>query len=237
MKLSHTLKLALLTTASAGALTGYSQKAIFRSPVDTNAIKLFNQSPDSYRPDLTYHTNWEPMAERQVTWTKRVWRTIKLNDPANRYLTTPSLRSSLASILFNGLLQGTYKAYSAADERFANELSPESIHTMLASAPLSPAAIKAFRIREDWVYNARENKLVVRIVGIAPLVTTTTAGGKTEEQPAFWLYYPSTRPYLAAHAVAGTKSFNTDNLDKIFELRQFSSTIEKVTGSTDYSMR
>ena len=238
MKLSLTLKSALLITALVGSLTGYSQKAIFRSPVDTNAVKLFNQNIDSYQPDLTYRVNWEPVAERQITWTKRVWRTIDLSNPANHFLTTPALRSSFASIFFNGILQGSYKAYSNTDERFANELSPENIRKILVSAALNPAAIKTFRIKEDWVYNAREDELVVRIIGIAPLVETAAANGKTDARPAFWVYYPAARPYLAQHPVAGThtKNFSADNLDKVFELRKFSGTIERVEGS-DFATR
>lgn len=239
MKLSITLKPALFLTALFGSLTGYSQKAVFRSPVDTDAVKLFHQSPDTYQPDLTYHVNWEPVTEHQITWTKRVWRTIDLNNPANRLLTTPALRNSFASIFFNGILQGSYKAYSNADERFSNELSIGTMRNMLASAALNPAAIKAFRIKEDWIYNAREDELVVRIIGIAPLIETQTADGKAAAQPAFWVYYPLARPYLAQHAVAGTgtRDFSTDNLDKVFELRRFSGAIEKVEGSTAYSVR
>lgn len=174
-----------------------------------------------------YALPWKPIQEKDITWKKRVWLTIDMNDTKNFSLSNnreiPN-NSRLSNILFAGFMSGAYKAYSANDDRFITELSRQEVISK-GSLGFNPQHVIKFRIKEDWIFLAAERRMAVRIVGIAPLMEVTATDGTVTEQPMFWLYYPEIRNYMAKQKVYG----GTGNWDEYFEGRNFSSHIDKTS--------
>ena len=114
-------------------------------------------------------------------------------------------------------------------------VSPGQMITKIIRKDFKPEEITKFRVKEDWIFDRNEGKMVVRIVGIAPVKDVYGDNGDFRGQQAmFWLYYPDIRGVLAKYEV-----FNPQNdvyrytWDEFFESRQFSSRIYKVSNSLD----
>jgi hypothetical protein len=88
--------------------------------------------------------------------------------------------------------------------------------------------ITKFRIKEDWLFLEKENKMVVRIVGIAPVKEITNPDGTISDRPVFWLYYPDCRNYLAMRPITLHDAPGVQNWDQLFMGRSFNSKIDKV---------
>lgn len=176
-------------------------------------------------PDDEYVITWDTLSHVDAQYTKRIWRDIDLNASANDLLRTPATESPLLQILIDGIQNGTLKPYAAREDRFAGELKTDSIRKFMK--PDVSATITKLRIKEDWSMLSN-GKMLVRIVGIGPVVVPETENGIGREQPAFWLYYPALRKYLAMQKVSGVKNADVHNLDDVFQGRYFESTIIKV---------
>lgn len=68
-------------------------------------------------------------------------------------------------------------------------------------------------------------KIVVRIVAMAPVIEPVDGG---DSKPAFWVYYPDARAYLAQQRIARPGN-GPENFDEVFEGRFFSSKIDKTS--------
>lgn len=155
--------------------------------------------------------------EKDVLWAKTVWRTIDIHDAANSAF---SGDKQLISVLIEGALGGKIKLYDATNDRFMNELSKEDIVALVAPAKgkkaIKPSSITRYKIKEQWLFT-NQGKMVVRIVGVAPMKDATNA--------LFWTFFPSDREYLAQINTPNSKSW-----DEVLSNRDFKSTIEKVSG-------
>ena len=199
---------------------------------DPKSAGLFAKGPDAYKTEEAYNVLWPRIDEKDMLWRKRVWRKFNINEPGNTAFSVKSTGTPLAALLANGLVNGTYKGYSAEDDRFTQQLTPQAINDLLhpaagKKARFDPAKITSFGLKEDWIYLANEHKLVVRIIGIAPLIPVKDAKGNISDQPVFWLYYPSVRHMLANAKISGAASASDGNLDMVFEQRHFASRIYK----------
>jgi hypothetical protein len=165
--------------------------------------------------------------ESNILYKKRVWRDLDPLKPeqADDY----PYGSTLGAILIDGALNGKMKVYSAADDRFTTELSHQDLATLLATHEKELAAQKSFRykIKEDWLFLKKENEMVVRIVGLAP-VKAISQSDSLKDQPLFWVYYPDCRDLLAEHKIP-----NSENKTwyQFFESREFKSKITQVRAS------
>lgn len=226
------LRLSLAVMTFCGSADIFAQNA--------NAIPGLSQAPtppadaSSFVAHEPYTLPWERIAESNILWKKRVWREIDTREKDNLPLAgdghTPASRN-LTGILLGGLTSGQIKAYSAADDRFTTILTKEELATMVTSksSGLNPAKVYKYRIKEDWLFLKKENKMVVRILGIAPVVNSTTDDGTAYEKELFWLYYPDIREFLAQYKVYEPNSSASRNWDEYFESRSFKSKIEKVS--------
>jgi len=201
---------------------------------------------DKLVPQDTYALPWAAISERNIVWTKRVWRTIDTRGSKNNALSNnPEIHGiqKLPIILLTGFIHGKYKAYSADDDRFTTELTGEQVLTLLAkktsahpgseNSSFDPDKINKFRIKEDWLYLDTQKIWVVRIVGIAPVREITASNGTVTDKPLFWLYYPDIRNYLSQQAVyTSGKNVAEYNWDKLFEGRDFYGKIDKVSDNS-----
>jgi gliding motility associated protien GldN len=216
---------------------------------------------DHVRHDKNMPIPWPYLREADILWKKRVWREIDTREKQNlgfRYQGDENTGGGMfIEILVDGIKRGYITAYSALDgDRFTTELSKEQLMEQLTPKPdtltfddpvtgqpvtkiikkdFKPEDITKFRIKEDWMFDRNEGKMIVRIVGIAPVKDVYGENGDYRGQQAmFWLYYPDIRNTLAKYEV-----FNPNNeidrytWDEFFENRMFSSRIYKVSNSMD----
>ena len=204
---------------------------------DDVAQKLYEGSVLNYKSEEAYSAGpWAPVRDKEILWKKRAWRTIDLTDKANKNLTKAALGSTLGEILINGVMNEAYKAYAGTNDRFATEMTQDELIALLQKTVngkrmLDPSAITKFRVKEDWLYLVNEQKLVSRIIGIAPVITVVDASGEVSEQDALWVYYPIARSYLKDQKIAGSIGRSYDNLDQLFETHAFKASVDEVKSS------
>ncbi len=211
-------------------------------------------------PHVTIPLDWQPIREADILWKKRVWREIDTRQKQNmafRYPGDPNTGGGMfIEILIDALKKGKIKGYSTADDRFTTALSKDQILEMLTGKPdtipvenpltgevelriikrdFNPDAVTKFRIKEDWIFDRNLGRMVVRIIGMAPLLDRFNDDGTFRASaPMFWIYYPEFRETMAQYEV-----FNPENdvarmtWDEFFENRFFSSYIMKVSNPFD----
>ncbi len=199
---------------------------------------------------------WQPIRETDILWKKRVWREIDTREKQNvafRYAGDESSGGGMfIEILIDALKTGKIKGYKQFDDRFTQIMSKEDIMESVAGKidtqtildpienkeiqkiiqkDFDPTAIRKFRIKEDWIFDRNQGQMVVRIVGIAPIIDVIGDDGVFRGSKAmFWLYYPDIRNLLAQYEV-----YNPQNdiarytWEEFFESRQFASKITKQT--------
>ncbi len=209
-------------------------------------------------PHVTRVLPWAPIRENDVHWKKRVWREIDTREKQNMAFRYPGDEYSgggyFIEILMDAVKKGKIKAYSAFnDDRFTTALTKEQImETLVGKADtttvidpitgestisinnrdFNPDVVTKYRIKEDWIADRNTGRMVVRIIGIAPVmdVIDDNTGLLRGTRPMFWLYFPEIRETLAQYEV-----FNPENdmarmtWNEYFENRWFASRITKVS--------
>ena len=203
---------------------------------------------------------WQPVRENDVLWKKRVWREIDTREKQNVGFRYPGDENTgggyFIEILIDAIKKGKIKAYSNMDDRFTSSLTKDQIMGMLVGKPdtlsvidpntgeakmvistkeFNPESVTKYRLKEDWIFDRNLGKMVVRIVGLAPLQDKYNDDGSFRaSQAMFWVSYPEAREVLAQYEV-----FNPENdvarmtWDDFFENRMFSSRIIKVSNPFD----
>jgi gliding motility associated protien GldN len=197
---------------------------------------------------------WQNIRESDILWKKWVWREIDTREKQNvgfRYQGDENTGGGMfIEILLDAVKRGKIKAYG--DDRFTtittkeeildkitgktdtltivDEITQQEVHKIIHK-DFKPETIQNYRIKEDWIFDRNEGKMVVRIAGLAPVQDVIGDAGEVRgKQAMFWLYYPDIRGLLAQYEV-----FNPENdmdrftWDEFFESRQFSSKITKVS--------
>ncbi len=203
---------------------------------------------------------WQYIREADVLWKKKVWREIDTREKQNigfRYQGDENTGGGMfIEILIDGIKKGKITAYSTFDDRFTSKLTKEQVMEKIAPKADSqevedpvtgqkfwkvvinefkPETVTRFRVKEEWLFDRNQGKMVVHIIGIAPVKDEYGEDGTYRGPVAmFWLYYPQIRETLSNYEV-----FNPQNdvyrytWDEFFEARQFSSKITKVSNSLD----
>ena len=199
---------------------------------------------------------WQPIREADILWKKRVWREIDTREKQNvgfRYAGDENTGGGyFIEILLDGIKRGKIKAYSNIDDRFTTELTKDQILQMIAGkddtakvydpttdtyslrvthTDFNPELVTKFRIKEDWIFDRNEGKMVVRIAGMAPMIDMYGDDGTFRAtRSMFWLYYPDCREYLAQYEVINPlNDVARYTWDEFFESRMFASKIIKVS--------
>ncbi len=207
-------------------------------------------------PHINQILPWQPIRENDVLWKKRVWREIDIREKQNQAFRFPGDENTgggyFIEILMDAVKRGKVKAYTPYDDRFVSALTKEQIMEVMTGKddttevpdPLTgeitrqithrdfdPDLITRYRVKEDWIFDRNLGRMVVRIIGIAPVRDVYDNSGEFRgTQPLFWIYYPEARETLAQYEV-----FNPENdvarmtWDDFFEGRMFASRITKVS--------
>lgn len=191
---------------------------------------------------------YDHIREADVFWSKRVWRVIDTREKINLPFKFP--KAFFVDIIRNAAIEGQITVYSEIDDEFTTPLVPEEVaiagvgtsdtitvldpvtleeKTEITNPTFDPQKVNKVRLKEDWIFDEETSTLVVRIIGIAPVLEVYDENGEYRgDKVLFWAYYPELRPLLARQEV-----FNAGNdgvrlsWDDLFEMRFFGSYIIK----------
>jgi gliding motility associated protien GldN len=202
-------------------------------PVSTNwQPSLVRDGAYDRTPHVMRTLSWQPLREVDVLWKKRIWREIDVREKQNLAFRYPGDDQTgggyFIEIVMDAVKKGKIKAYSVFDDRFTTALSKEQIIDMLVGKPdttpvenpftgqielkitrrdFDPDVVTKYRVKEDWMFDRNLGRMVVRIIGIAPLIDKYNEDGTYRgTSPLLWLYYPEARPVFAQYEV-----FNPEN--------------------------
>ena len=189
---------------------------------------------------------WPHLREADVFWQKRIWRVIDTKQKMNQTFTYAD--QPFIQVLLN-IIQQQPTARIYMDDEFKQPLTYQEVTQNLGSTDtirvIDPetyeettkvvqndfdwSTVSKFRIKEDWIFDQSNSRMIVRILGIAPIRSVMDQNGEYRgDQAMFWAYYPDFRQHLAKYETFNP--FNDSNRltwDDVMEMRMFSSFIIK----------
>lgn len=205
-----------------------------------------------------------PLAQRDVMWSKRVWRTMDLKEKMNHPFYYPTVSygnmNSLFTTIYNSILNSELTVYDAIDDEFTLQMTssaalavgekreilyvedednnPDSVEII---EPITTQNVMRFRIKEDWFFDRQRSTMETRIIGICPVAEMYDENGDYKgEMPMYWVYFPEVRNLLAhQETVNRWNDAEQRTYDDLFLKRFFSSYIYKESnvyhrGISDY---
>lgn len=189
----------------------------------------------------------------------RVWRTIDARTQKNSiYFYNKDIEGGddtrLVNLMLKAIKDDSVQAFSNIDDRFTTPISFDEAlggfgggkdtsakYDMdgnvsgyeVRTRTVSPDSVYKFRIKEEWLFNKRDGKTYVRILGIAPVYHFVSSDGyvmENSEHAVFWIYYPDLRKTLVRNRINNPlKIGGSLTWEEVFENRLFESTIIKST--------
>ncbi len=211
-------------------------------------------------PHVNRALEMSSIRENDAAWKRRVWRQIDVRQKQNQPFIYEgdeySGGGAFVEILIDAVKKGKISAYSNIDDRFTTPLNMESFErtiggtkdTVYVENPETGEqiikivdhefdinSVTKYRIKEDWVFDRNAGRMVIRIVGIAPLIDakSETTGDFLYSTPMFWLSYPE----LRSKVLANYEVYNPQNdLHRMswadyFDGRYFSSYVIKTSAN------
>ena len=193
------------------------------------------------------------LAERDVMWSKRIWRTMNLKEKMNHpfYFPTEShgKMNNLFTVIRNHIKASELTVYDAIDDEFTVPLNKAAAQTVGDKSeiiyieddesgeligqeienPLYSGDVMRFRIKEEWFFDKQRSVMDVRIIGLCPVIEVMDDNGDYKgELPMYWVYFPEIRPMLARQETVNRwNDAEQRTYDDLFLKRFFSSYIYK----------
>jgi gliding motility associated protien GldN len=193
------------------------------------------------------------LAERDVMWSKRIWRIMdlkeKMNHPFYYPLESYGNMNSLFSLIRNHIKASELIAYDAIDDQFTVPLTKtaasvvgdksetifienpvtEILEEEEIPIPLYSGDVMRFRIKEEWFFDKQRSVMDVRIIGICPVIEVMDDNGDYKgELPMYWIYFPEVRSILARQETVNRwNDAERRTYDDLFLKRFFSSYVYK----------
>jgi len=197
--------------------------------------------------------------EIDAAFKRRVWRQIDIRQKQNQAFSyigdEYSGGGAFIEIVLDAIKKGKVSAYSTFDDRFTEPLSMEALDQALAatidSVPVTDAvtqetiykvtkkefdinSVTKYRLKEDWIFDRNLGRMVVRIIGISPLIDRydENTGEYNYSAPMFWLHYPELRKILANYEVYNPQNdIHRMSWADFFDGRHFASYIIKTSAN------
>lgn len=228
------------------------------------SVSLFAQEVEEPPRDAAYDKvtvddrkvlEYDHIREADVFWSKRVWRVIDTREKMNLKFRYP--KQFLVDIIRDHAIEGEITVYDPiGGDEFTSPIAPSEVAEVGVGKPdtvrvmdpvtyeekveitnpeFDPQKIKKFRLKEDWIFDEETSTMVVRIIGIAPIIEDIDASGNYRgDKVLFWAYYPELRPVLAQYRVFNPHNDATTlSWEDVFEMRFFSSYIMKESNVHD----
>ena len=227
----------------------------FSMPLKAQILDNPPQDVVNYDNDLidTKPIPYPTTRKADMMWSKRIWREIdmrqKINQPFYYPLEPHNNWRNFITVIMDALKEGSITAYdiSTTDEflvplnyqeiisrqidtvhrTFQRPYPPYEEYDTVIYSEFDPARVTRIRIKEDWYFDKKRSQMLVRILGICP-VMIKQRNDEEYSEPLFWIYFPEARPILAKSEV-----FNRFNdaarrsYDEVFMKRFFSSYVYK----------
>lgn len=165
--------------------------------------------------------------EIDAAFKRRVWRQIDVRQKQNQaFIYTGDEYTgggAFIEILLDAVKKGKIQAYNTLDDQFSAPLDMESFNKTIGGTEDSVQSenpitgeitwvktrtefdvtkVTKYQLKEDWVFSRNLGRMVVRIIGIAPLMDRVEDDGTLRaSMPMFWLHYPELRKLLANYEV------------------------------------
>ncbi len=203
---------------------------------------------------------YDYIREADVFWAKRIWRMIDVREKMNLPFKYPQL--PLIQIIHTAAKNGELTVYdnNVIDaDQFKQVLSIDDVKKMGAKTDtvmqINPVTLEEetsiqkteltwdkivkYRIKEDWIFDQETSTMIVRIIGIAPVMEDFDASGNYRgDMTMYWIYYPDLRPILAKYEVFNPKNDAVRmSWEDIFEFRTFESYIYKESNVYDRNVQ
>lgn len=248
-RLLSNLPITVINDSSQNSLITGNKKSLRRDDI------LADDATDTTATPLPYTELYSTDALYRV----RVWRVIDGRDKKNLpYFYNTSIdgddNTRLINVIINAIHRDSVQAFSSIDDKFTTPISFDEAMSAFGGGTdtsasydlngningyqvrhkaIDPDSIYKFRIKEEWVFNKRDGKTYVRVLGIAPLITYTMSDGSVadnSEHAAFWVYYPDLRTDLVRTTIPNPVNIGGSlTWEEVFENRLFSSHIIKST--------
>lgn len=183
---------------------------------------------------------YRTIREADVMWERRVWRMIDLQEETGKRLSTSQVGCmDLYEVIRHGLLdEGSITAFDPGpdqkDDGFSVPMSRPELELLFEKVETGPGSIARIMIKEDWIFDRQRGEMIVRIIGVAPMVEVL---GELDEvrgyEPIFWLYYPECRLLFARWINSEENDGSATSYESYFAQRRFNSTIIKVSNVQD----
>jgi gliding motility associated protien GldN len=201
-------------------------------------------------PHINKAVDMYSIREVDVAWKRRVWQQIDVKQKKNQPFIYEGDEytggGAFIEILIDAVKKGKIAAYNPLDDAFTTPMDLEAIERSLGGSVDSELVIdpitleeqwtrvetefnvnsvSKYQIKEDWLFDRNAGRMVVRIIGIAPLVDRYDEGGNFRGSLAlFWLYYPDLRKILANYEVYNPlNDINRISWSDYFDNRYFDS--------------
>jgi gliding motility associated protien GldN len=249
---THILLIAFLALACNSAI---AQQSIFQPGDYKDGIYDKENSVNRRFIPYTY------LREGDVTWEKRVWRTIDIREKVNQpmyYPIEPNVsRISIMQLMVKYILAGQIIAfqdeeflvpYEKAAIRGKMVITEDSVdqeqfdesgnsYTIKVAGPVDSTWLNRnfceIELKEDWFFDKQKSTLEVRIIGLG---FNASIKGKEDLGcvPQFYVYFPACRPFFAKHEVFNTRNDSERRtFEDIFWKRQFASLVRKESNVYD----
>jgi gliding motility associated protien GldN len=203
---------------------------------------------------------YEHIREADVMWSKRIWRVIDCREKMNVTFKYPP--QPLIGIIHTAAKNGDIQVYDPGvlqADAFKSPMTTKNVSeigsrvdTVWTVDPITlkevqavtrqefdPSKIVKFKIKEDWFFDEETSTMMVRIIGLAPVMESFDENGNARgDQTLYWCYYPDLRPILAKYPVFNAKNAATTlSWEELFEVRYFNSYVTKESNVHDRNIQ
>jgi len=208
-------------------------------------------------PHLNKSLGFTDIREIDAAWKRRVWRQIDVRQKQNQAFVYEgdeySGGGSFVEILIDAVKKGKISAYGVMDDRFTTPLDMDAFDKSISGTedsalvvdPITQeetwvktrrefdiSAVTKYQLKEDWIFDRNTGRMVVRIIGIAPMIDRTDDGVFRGSMLMFWLYYPDLRKLLANYEVYNPQNdLHRMSWADFFDGRYFASYVIKTSAN------